>query len=199
MVDLLAAAADTYPAEPMRPEQLLAPDGIVIFAKPLPVVWRGDGEDAKYHLAAIGWGESLSTGHGRPFTAITAWHRYTGLRRESSGVSVRYVGLRPQSHSMGAPWIEPTDVGGQRVHIGCCRRFQRWHGHHWCATSMDQCPKQPGGKATERAFGTPQSGGSTYAAPRTPRRNWRRPGQPARPTRHGDIGCDCDVTAPIVT
>jgi hypothetical protein len=111
MVDMLAAAADTYPTEPMRPEHLLAPDGMVIFAKPLPVVWRGDGEEEK-HLAAISWGESLSTNDGRPFTSITAWHRYTGLRREGSGASVRYVGLRPQSHSMGAPWIEPTDVGG---------------------------------------------------------------------------------------
>lgn len=112
MVDLLAAAADTYPVEPMRPEQLLAPDGMVIFAKPMPVVWRGDGDDEEHRLAAVSWGESLSTADGRPFTAITAWHRFTGLRREGSGETVRYVGLRPQSHSMGAPWIVPTDVGG---------------------------------------------------------------------------------------
>ncbi len=112
MVDLLAAAADTYPLEPMRPQHLLAPDGMVIFAKPLPVVWRGDDDDEEHRLAAISWGASLSSNDGRPFTSITAWHRYSGLRREGDGLSVRYVGLRPQSHSMGAPWIEPTDVGG---------------------------------------------------------------------------------------
>jgi hypothetical protein len=112
MVDLLAAAADSYPLEPMRPEQLLAPDGMVIFAKPLPVVWRGDVDVEEHRLAAISWGESLATNDGRTFTSITAWHRYTGLWRDGSGESVRYVGLRPQSLSMGAPWIVPTDVGG---------------------------------------------------------------------------------------
>jgi hypothetical protein len=37
MVDLLAAAADTYPIETIQPHHLIAPDGIVIFAKPMPV------------------------------------------------------------------------------------------------------------------------------------------------------------------
>ena len=153
MVDLLAAAADTYPAEPMRPEHLLALDGMVIFAKPLPVVWHGDGEDEEHHLTAISWGESLSTNDGRPFTSITAWHRYTGLRREGSGLSIRYVGLRPQSHSMGAPWIEPTDVGGPASPHRLLQAFRRWRVRRWCVTSTGRCRRRPAGKARELVRG----------------------------------------------
>jgi hypothetical protein len=96
----------------MHPEQLVAPDGMAIFAKPLPVIWHDEEGNVEHRIAAISWGESVSTNDGRSFTSITAWHRETGIHRESTGVTIRYTGLRPQSHSMGAPWIEPQHVGG---------------------------------------------------------------------------------------
>jgi hypothetical protein len=39
MVDLLAAAGETFPVTPVQPHHLLSPNGIVIFAQPLPALW----------------------------------------------------------------------------------------------------------------------------------------------------------------
>lgn len=45
MVDLVAAAADTYPPEPFLEHHLPSPNGIVIFARPLPAVWQDQHDD----------------------------------------------------------------------------------------------------------------------------------------------------------
>src|SRR4051794_22313389 len=46
MVDMWAAAADSYPDEILEPHQLPDPDGIIILAKPLPrVIDRDQPED----------------------------------------------------------------------------------------------------------------------------------------------------------
>jgi hypothetical protein len=66
MVDLLAAPADTYPIEPIEPHHLLAPDGIVIFAKPMPVVWHDEaGDPTNQRLSVTSWGEGRSTADGQ--------------------------------------------------------------------------------------------------------------------------------------
>jgi hypothetical protein len=103
MVDLLAAAADTYPTEPMQPHHLLAPDGIVIFAKPLPVVWYDNASDATdQRLSAISWAEGSSTTDGQPLLGITGWQRAAGLFTfDQPTFAVRYTGLRPASNAIG--------------------------------------------------------------------------------------------------
>jgi hypothetical protein len=113
MVDLLAAAADTYPNEPLQPHHLLAPDGIVIFAKPMPVVWHTDaGEPTDQHLSAISWAESRSTNDGQLLLGITGWQRAVGVHVfDQPKFAVRYPGLRPVSNAIGPYGADVPDRG----------------------------------------------------------------------------------------
>jgi hypothetical protein len=115
MVDLLAVAADTYPIEPMRPDHLIAPDGMILFAKPLPAVWQHtDGRDGtSQKISAISWNEGVATNDGQPVIGITGWERYTGLARfDEPKLALRYDGLSPISHANGIYGAPPTDEGG---------------------------------------------------------------------------------------
>jgi hypothetical protein len=114
MTDLIAAAADTYPPEPFYPHGVPAPDGMVIFAKPLPIVWREalSGAETEQRLAAISWGTGEST-HGRPVLSIVSWARGTGLfRYPAEQLAVRYPGLRLLSQAVGEYGATPEDEGG---------------------------------------------------------------------------------------
>ena len=80
MVDLLAAAADTYRIEAIQPHHLLTPDGIVIFVKPMPVVWhprrrRYHRPKAERHLL----GRRQLHDRWQPSLGITGWQRAGGL------------------------------------------------------------------------------------------------------------------------
>ena len=114
MTDLIAAAADTYPPEPFYPHGVPAPDGMVIFAKPLPIVWREavSGAETQQRLAAISWGTGEST-RGRPVLSIVSWVRGTGpFRYPAERLVVRYPGLRLLSQAVGEYGATPEDEGG---------------------------------------------------------------------------------------
>jgi hypothetical protein len=76
MVDLLSAAADSYPPEPWRPELLLAPGGIVVFSKPLPAVWVEAGSDVEEaaNISAITWASSVADS-GQDTLSVVGWKR----------------------------------------------------------------------------------------------------------------------------
>jgi hypothetical protein len=114
MVNLLAAGADTYPPEPLVEHHLLAPDGIIIFAKPLPVVWLEPrtGTRTNQRISAISWCLA-ETADGRAAAGITAWTRWHGLARfQQPKLAIYYPGLRTLSYANGLFGIEPPDQGG---------------------------------------------------------------------------------------
>jgi hypothetical protein len=102
MVDMWAAAADTYPDEVLEPHHLPDPDGIVILAKPLPRVIHPElPGDHKEQISAITWSTSKD---GKSVILLT-WHRHHGLDRIgwgdtprqtviASGLSVSSLGIR---------------------------------------------------------------------------------------------------------
>lgn len=118
MVELLAAAADTYPIEPIQPHHLLAPDGIVIFAKPMPVVWHDDaGDPTDQRLSAISWAEASSTSDGQRLLGITGWQRAAGLYHfDQPKLAVRYTGLRPATNAIGPYGAAFPDRGAAGPH-----------------------------------------------------------------------------------
>ncbi|WP_203896961.1 hypothetical protein [Virgisporangium aliadipatigenens] len=82
---------------------LLAPDGVVIFAKPLPIVWHDAGwNPTDQRLSAITWAETASTSDGTPLLAISGWVRATGIHYfDEPRFAVRYNGLRLAMNAIG--------------------------------------------------------------------------------------------------
>nr|BFE71759.1 hypothetical protein GCM10020092_050600 [Actinoplanes digitatis] len=120
MVDLLAAAADTYPIEAIEHHHLLQPDGIVIFAKTLPVIWHDEaGHPTDQQLSAISWAEGRSTRDGQPLLGITGWQRAAGVYQfDQPRFAVRYTGLRPASNAIspyGAVFPDADAAGPHRL------------------------------------------------------------------------------------
>ena len=114
MVDLVAAAADSHPPEPFQPDHLLAPDGIVLFAKPLPAIWRDaeTGDEDLNWLAAVSWATGRST-TGEPVFSVVAWRRHTGVVHHADpDLAVYYPGLRAESYAVGRFGAVPPDHGG---------------------------------------------------------------------------------------
>jgi hypothetical protein len=120
MVDLLAAAADTYPVEPIQPHHLRAPNGIVIFAKPMPVVWHNDAwEPTDQPLSAISSAETTSATDGQPLLGITGWQPAAGPHHfDEPKLAVRYTGLRAASNAIGpydGAFPDPGVAGPHRI------------------------------------------------------------------------------------
>lgn len=113
MVDLIAAAADTYPPEPFLEHNLPAPDGIVIFAKPLPAVWEDQHDEiARRQLRAISWCSGLSV-KGEHVLSIAGWDRRIGVERyRQPKLLINYTGLRMASYVMGVYGAPPMDQAG---------------------------------------------------------------------------------------
>jgi hypothetical protein len=117
MVDLLAAAADTYPAMPFQQADVPAPDGMVIFAKPLPAVWYDTAGEPTLtdSISAITWGTGRQP-DGTATIGIAAWARHTGtLRHREPDVAVCYAGLRLISYAAGRygdPHAHPDGPAG---------------------------------------------------------------------------------------
>jgi len=114
MVDLLAGAADSYPPEPFVQHHLPSPDGIILFAKPLPAVWRDEAGEAEsvQQISAITWGTGASR-KGDPVISIISWVRHVGLARfDDPKRAVYFDGLRNISHAAGPFGVPPADRGG---------------------------------------------------------------------------------------
>lgn len=122
MVDLIAAAADVHPVIPAEPHQLIAPEGIVIFAKPLPTVFADadTGEDSLVNVSAITWGQGLST-KDEPFLSISTWQRGVPgkpVQYVNPSITVQYSDLRPAATQIGVYGVPPQEVdspGGLRL------------------------------------------------------------------------------------
>jgi hypothetical protein len=101
MVDMWAAAADSYPDEPLEAHQLLDPDGIVILAKPLPRVIDADQPQLpKEQISAITWS---TTGRDGSTVVLLTWNRHRGLDK---------VGWSDQPrHTILAPGLSPSTLG----------------------------------------------------------------------------------------
>jgi hypothetical protein len=114
MVDMWAAAADTYPDEPLQPHQLPDQDGIVILAKPLPRVIEAAGpQGPKELISAITWS---TTGNAGSTVVLLTWNRHRGIDRigwfdrpkqtilapglSPSTLSVRQIGSRPEGETI---------------------------------------------------------------------------------------------------
>lgn len=105
MVDMLAAAADTYPDEALEPHHLPDPNGIIILSKPLPRVIRPDDADyPKEQVSAITW-STVSDGKS---VILLTWNRYKGIDRIGWGKLPKQTivapGLSPSTfsvHQMG--------------------------------------------------------------------------------------------------
>lgn len=98
MVDMWAAAADTYPDEILEPHHLPDPDGIIILAKPLPRVIHPEVPgDHKEHISAITW----STAANGSSIVLLTWNRHRGPDRVGWGNQPRRpviaLGLSPSS------------------------------------------------------------------------------------------------------
>ena len=107
MVDLLAAAADSYPRQaPIEQHNLLAPDGFVIFAKPLPSTYLN--ADTKQvndtTISAITW-LTVEGSTGDPALAIEAWSRNPNpsipIRCIESRIIIRYTELASDGAAIG--------------------------------------------------------------------------------------------------
>jgi hypothetical protein len=191
MVDLLAAAADTYPPEPLLEHHLPAPDGIVIFAKPLPVVWfdLDTGKRTDQRISAISWCEGQSTA-GQAIVGITAWTRGHGLARyDHPKLAIYFPGLRSITHANGLYGADPPDQGGP---AGPNRILQAFTA--LCRTPLVRDETAPGSKAARRdtasaGLADPTDPPRLPPPPRTrPRRTRRRPRRPQRPTRPRPLG-----------
>jgi hypothetical protein len=190
MVDLLAAAADTYPTEPIQPHHLLAPDGIVIFAKPLPVVWYDNaGDPTDQRLSAISWAEGRSTTDGRPLLGITGWQRAAGLFTfDQPTFAVRYTGLRPASNVIGPYGTALSDLAVAEPY----RILQTLTA--LCRTPLVRDESAPASKASparDRPRRSHQPGHPPHPAapPRArPARTRRRPRSPSRSPTPGPLG-----------
>ncbi|GAA4470370.1 hypothetical protein GCM10023170_087110 [Phytohabitans houttuyneae] len=104
MVDMWAAAADTYPDEVLEPHHLPDPDGIVILAKPLPRVIHSEVPgDHKEQISAITW----STGIDGSSVVLLTWHRHRGLDRIGWGDQPR--------RTVVAPGLSPSSLGVRQM------------------------------------------------------------------------------------
>lgn len=147
MVDLVAAAAGTYPPEPFLEHHLPAPNGIVLFARPLPAVWQDQHDDtARRQISAITWTSGLSTSD-KPALSIAGWERHTGLDRyRNPDLAIHYRGLRVVSYVMGLYGTPPADQGGP---AGPNRILQTFAA--LCRTPLVRDETTPGSKAARQA------------------------------------------------
>lgn len=100
MVDMWAAAADTYPDEILQPHHLPHPEGLIILAKPLPRVIHPEVPgDHKEQVSAITWSTAVN---GSTITLIT-WNRHRGLVHVGWGGQPR--------HTVIAPGLSPSSLG----------------------------------------------------------------------------------------
>lgn len=147
MVDLVAAAADTYPPEPFLEHHLPAPNGIVFFARPLPAVWPDQNDEiARRRISAISWTSGMSTSD-EPALSIAGWERHTGLDRyRNPDLAIHYRGLRLASFVMGLYGAPPADQGGP---AGPNRILQTFAA--LCRTPLVRDETTPGSKAARQA------------------------------------------------
>jgi hypothetical protein len=114
MVDLISAASDTFPVGPFREHELPAPNGFLLFAKPLPAVWQLNEPNLVHQepLTAISWGSGLSI-EDKPILSIATWKRGHGtVRYHSPPTTVRYNGLQLVSHVIGHYGAPMQDCDG---------------------------------------------------------------------------------------
>jgi hypothetical protein len=108
MVDMWAAAADTYPDELLEPHHLPDPDGIIILAKPLPRVLHPDREDGGTEpISAITWS---TTGDDKSVILLT-WYRHRGLDHVGWGDLPRRTVI--------APGLSPSSLGIRQMGSRC--------------------------------------------------------------------------------
>jgi hypothetical protein len=108
MVDMWAAAADTYPDEPLEEHHLPDPNGIIILAKPLPrVLEPADPDYPKEDISAITWSMTLN-GSG---VILLTWRRHRGLDQVGWGENPRRTIL--------APGLTPSSIGVRQIGRQC--------------------------------------------------------------------------------
>lgn len=103
MIDLVRAAAESMPAFTIVPEDLPAPFGLIVFAKPLKVIQSPDGLDDAVHLTAASWGP-WTTGPSDHARLWVSWYTDTSLNfqdvdpRRKAPASWRSLGLASLSY-----------------------------------------------------------------------------------------------------
>jgi hypothetical protein len=107
MVDMWAAAADTYPDEELEEHHLPDPEGIIILSKPLPRVIDPNPEYAKEEISAITWSMALN-GSG---VILMTWYRRRGLDKVGWGRNPRRTIL--------APGLSPSSLGIREIGRRC--------------------------------------------------------------------------------
>jgi hypothetical protein len=92
MVDMWAAAADTYPDEVLEPHHLPDPDGIVILATPLPQILHPERQDGQEEqISAITW----SITRDAQSVILLTWYRRRGIDHVGWGDRPRRTIIAP--------------------------------------------------------------------------------------------------------
>jgi hypothetical protein len=107
MVDMWAAAADTYPDDEFEEHHLPDRDGIIILSKPLPRVLAPDPDYPKEEISAITWSMSQN-GSG---VILMTWNRRRGLDRVGWG--------RYPRRTILAPGLSPSSLGIRQLGRRC--------------------------------------------------------------------------------
>jgi hypothetical protein len=114
MVELLTAAADTFPSNPLEPHHLPSPSGIAIFAQPVPAIWEDErSETTQLHrISAITWGTGAD-GDGNPLVGVDGWVRASGQGRyRNPDLTISYRHLRLHTNALGHFGADQQGAGG---------------------------------------------------------------------------------------
>lgn len=121
MTDVAIHSAKTLPAFQVHPEDLPAPGGFVVFAKP---VYAWDGKGVKVHVVAMSWGpataQPLSQRAPEPGVWVVFWGSASLL-----GKSVARVGHFIYHDEVFIPWGRPQDVS-YHDHAGMSTMLATW-------------------------------------------------------------------------